>query len=240
MQKFIRALKDRYPRLFVDMVRKAKYSFASRQGRRTWSQEGEDIIVSRMTDKKNGFYVDIGAHHPFRLSNTFLLYRRGWSGINVDPLPDAIHLFSRSRPKDINLNLGVSEHGGSLDYFMFNEPSHNTFDPKVAGEVQSTSKDTRLLKVIKVDTLPLQKILEQYMPAGKHIDLLNVDVEGMDFQVLASNDWGRYRPEIVIAEIRNSLVNDVIQSEVVSFMNSQGYKLFSKLYHSVIFKDQSP
>lgn len=237
-RQLIRALKDRYPGVFVDMVRGAKYSLASRKGRRAWSQEGEDLVVARMTDKRDGFYVDIGAHHPYRLSNTYLLHRRGWSGINVDPLPEAIRLFDRHRPGDANLNVGVSRIGGSLDYFMFNEPSHNTLDPAVAEEVQRNWKDTRLLKVVRIRTVPLLEIFEQHVPPGRSIDLLNVDVEGMDLQVLSSNDWNRYRPAIVIAEIRHSSVDDVIGSELACFMRERGYTLFSKLYNSVIFRDQ--
>jgi hypothetical protein len=54
-----------------------------------------------------GFYIDVGAHHPFRYSNTHMLYRRGWRGINIDPIPGAKIAFDRFRPGDINLEMGV-------------------------------------------------------------------------------------------------------------------------------------
>jgi len=94
----------------------------------SFSQEGEDIILSRLfNDKKNGFYVDVGAHHPFRFSNTYKFYEKGWSGINIEPNPEDFHLFSKYRNRDININAGVGSNDGTLTYFMFNEPALNTF-----------------------------------------------------------------------------------------------------------------
>jgi hypothetical protein len=61
-----------------------------------YSQEGEDLIASRLfPNQSTGFYVDIGAHHPTRFSNTYLLYTKGWRGINIDPLPGSKELFDK-------------------------------------------------------------------------------------------------------------------------------------------------
>lgn len=72
--------------------------------KKSYSQEGEDMVLQRIFDgKTNGFYVDVGAHHPFRFSNTYFFYRLGWSGINIEPNPEASDLFQSARRKDINL-----------------------------------------------------------------------------------------------------------------------------------------
>lgn len=46
-----------------------------------YSHCGEDVFVDAyFRNKKQGFYVDVGAHHPKRYSNTALLYERGGGG----------------------------------------------------------------------------------------------------------------------------------------------------------------
>ena len=97
---------------------------------RSWSQEGEDMVLRRIFEKKNGFYVDVGAHHPIRFSNTYFFYRIGWSGINIDAMPGSMQAFKKSRVRDINLELGVSNHNANLDYYIFNDTALNTFSVK--------------------------------------------------------------------------------------------------------------
>ena len=63
--------------------------FINRHYQKSYAQEGEDLILYRMIYGKidKGFYVDVGAHHPKRFSNTYFFYRKGWRGINVEPMP---------------------------------------------------------------------------------------------------------------------------------------------------------
>jgi len=90
---------------------------------------GEDIILRRfLPDKYRGFYVDIGAHHPRRFSNLYLLYQNNRRGVNVDDMPGSMIEFRRWLPRDINLEIGVSDHEGTMTYHIFKEPALNTFD----------------------------------------------------------------------------------------------------------------
>ena len=83
-----------------------------------YSQEGEDILLSRIFgEQTEGFYVDVGAHHPRRFSNTCFFYKRGWRGINIDALPGSMKVFQKLRPHDINLELAVSEREQVLTYY---------------------------------------------------------------------------------------------------------------------------
>jgi hypothetical protein len=77
--------------------------------------------------KTKGFYIDVGAHHPFRFSNTALFYKKGWQGINIEPDPSLIKNFNKYRTRDINLNFGVANEEKDLNFFIFNEPAFNTF-----------------------------------------------------------------------------------------------------------------
>src|SRR5829696_7661265 len=78
--------------------------------RKSYSQEGEDLILERIfLEQKKGFYVDVGAHHPKRFSNTFLFYKLGWFGINIDAMPGSMSAFESARPRDINLEVAIAE-----------------------------------------------------------------------------------------------------------------------------------
>src|SRR5262249_46871801 len=101
----------------------------------SYAQEGEDMILLRLFGaKRDGFYVDVGAHHPYRFSNTCVLAMRGWRGINIDADARAIEAFRRNRSTDVNLALGVSDTPGPLTLYVFSDPALNTIDPELAGE----------------------------------------------------------------------------------------------------------
>src|SRR5689334_1853966 len=95
----------------------------------SYAQEGEDLVLRRFVEeRRTGFYVDVGAHHPTRFSNTYFFYEQGWRGINIEPAPEAAAAFIRLRPRDINLQVGVAEATGFRTYYIFNETALNTFD----------------------------------------------------------------------------------------------------------------
>jgi len=206
----------------------------------TFSQEGEDRILSRLFDQKSkGFYVDIGAHHPKRFSNTYLFYKRGWRGINIDAMPGSMYFFNKSRPRDTNLELGVAEESGKFDYYIFNEPALNGFSRDLSLERHEAESAFLIKDVIKVDVMPLCEVLDRYLPEGQGIDFMSVDVEGLDFQVLKSNDWNRYRPTYVLAEVLRSDLREVDQSEIGQLMRDKGYVLYAKCVNTVFFKESS-
>lgn len=202
-----------------------------------YSQNGEDIIVSKIfSERRKGFYVDVGAHHPKRYSNTCLLYKKGWSGINIDPNPITIRLFNKYREDDVNLQCAVSGEKKEIDYYNFSDPAVNTFSEEAAKEL-SEKKWIRLLDVKKVDTFPLRGLLEQYVPIGTKIDLLNIDTEGLDVEVLRSNDWDKFKPRVIIVEDHSFLPDDPSQSEVYDFLSGD-YKLHSFMNFSLIFVER--
>lgn len=231
-------LESNMPAWALDCYRANKFRYSFKRGQRTWSQEGEDMILRRILSKRVGFYVDIGAHHPYRYSNTYYLHQRGWSGINVDALPEAIRLFNRARPHDINVNVGISARGGLMQYFQFNDPAFNTFDEELAHHVHESVVHARLLRSVKLETLPLVKLLDSKLPNGASIDLMNVDVEGMDMEVLESNDWDRYRPGVLLVEVQWKTLDEILDTSLYRYVSSQDYSLYAKCVNTVIFKDK--
>ena len=204
----------------------------------SYSQEGEDVVLQRIFGNyKTGFYVDVGAHHPKRFSNTFLLYQNGWEGINIDPLPGSMELFNKFRPRDINIEEGVAEKEETLDYYVFNEPALNSFSKELS-EKRGKTQDAYFIKdIIKIEVKPLSKILDKHL-SNKKIDFLNIDVEGFDLAVLKSNDWSLYRPKFVLVEILESSLHNLEKDPIFQLMKEKNYDIFSKQVNTVFFKDR--
>ena len=203
----------------------------------SYAQEGEDLVLCRFLEvRKGGFYVDVGAHHPRRFSNTNSFYERGWHGINIEPSPAAIQLFERFCPKDINVMVGVAETPGELAYYIFNDPALNTFD-QVLMQDRVAQTPYRVIGTTTVAVDRLEKILGGKLPEGQVIDFMSIDVEGFDLQVLRSNDWSRYRPEFVLVEALDFKLKRASQHPVHIFMNGIGYELVAKTLNTLFYRD---
>jgi FkbM family methyltransferase len=204
--------------------------------RSSYSQEGEDMVLSRFLDvNKKGFYVEVGCHHPFRFSNTYYFYKKGWSGICVDPLPGTIEIFKRWRHLDIVEEIGISDKEGLLTYYMFNEPALNTFDEKIAYERDGLRK-YKIISKINIPVITLGNLLKKHLPTANHeIDFLSIDVEGFDIAVLRSNDWKLFRPVVVVVECLRNDLHSMIDDPVSKYMMELEYVPYAKTGNSVIF-----
>lgn len=201
-----------------------------------YSHEGEDIILQKyFFDKKEGFYIDIGAHHPTRFSNTYLFYLKGWKGINIDAMPHSMRSFNQIRPRDNNLEIAVSDKKEDLTYYMFNEPALNTFSEKEA-EKKNGLREYKIIRKVILRTHPLSIILDQYLPQNTPIDFLNIDVEGLDFAVLKSNDWNKYRPTIIVIESLNTSLEQITKNKIYCYLKKVGYVFIAKTANTLFFK----
>lgn len=204
----------------------------------SYAQEGEDMILDRIFNSKpSGFYVDIGALHPARFSNTYKFYRRGWRGINIDALPGSMEAFNRMRPGDINLEIPVSDRVETLSFHVFNERALNTFSKELADE-RSRKPEYFVEKVIDIETQPLSAILHHHVPKNQVIDFLTIDAEGFDYAILQSNDWTTYRPLVVLIETDLSY-SELIDTAMTRLMESQGYELYAKTVKTCFYKHRS-
>lgn len=202
--------------------------------RPSYSQEGEDRVLDRYFGKRGpGFYVDVGAHHPHRYSNTYIFYKRGWRGINIDAMPGSMRPFNRMRKRDINLEMGVGLTAITADFYVFNEPALNTFDENTANRYKNSGWDVR--EVVNVRIEPLRDILKMYLPTNTEIDFLTIDVEGNDLQVLQSNDWAQFRPRLVLVECLGSTLLDIGVQPTVAFLASVGYVPYAKTANTFVF-----
>lgn len=211
------------PFLSTDLKRRAQqlllgyHSYAP-----SFSSAGEDMILRHIlgSDKQDGFFVDVGAYHPTRSSNTYFFYLNGWRGINIEARPGSKALFDRVRPGDINLEIGISGSRGELTYyFIADDSTMNSFSREFLDHLGIFSEVKR---EIKVPVMPLAETLERHVPNGRVIDFMNVDVEGYDLEALRSNDWQRFRPKFVVVEDKSV---DPNKSEIVRFLKTCDYEV---------------
>ena len=180
--------------------------------------EGEDLIISDLTKNiKNGFYVDAGCYHPLHLSNTYLLYKRSWSGINIDISEFSIKLFNYLRPNDVNINSAVSDTEKEISFYYQKKLSQlSTIKKAISNERMQGN-----IKEKKIKSLKLNSILNQSKFKNRQIDFLNIDVEGADFEVLKSLDFTIYEPKIICIEI---MEKNIFESEIYNFLKDINYK----------------
>lgn len=211
-------------------------------GEISYSQEGEDILLNKylaaLKPLENIHYIDIGAHHPKRFSNTYFFYRRGGCGINIDAMPGSMKLFKKTRSRDINLEIGIATENASKTYFSFNEPAVNTFDKHLA-DIRC-KQGYYLDRKYSIPTKPLSKILDEHCKWPENIDFMSIDTEGYEMEVLQSNDWKTYRPIFIIIEVLEvEYIEDLAKSDVLKFIENKGYKLISRLFNSLVFVEKT-
>lgn len=162
----------------------------------SYSQNREDLILHViLSNVKKGFYVDVGANYPEQDSVTKFFYDRGWRGINIEPIPELYQLLKAARPRDLNLNIGVSDKSGILKLRQYSNGLNgwSTFSNEIKdlrGEIEHKDYD------VPVETL--ETVFKKNNIT--EIDFLKIDVEGLEYKVLAGNNWDMYKPKVVIVE----------------------------------------
>lgn len=206
---------------------------------KSYSQEGEDMILRRIFEKQPiGFYVDVGAHHPKRYSNTYFFYKKGWRGINIDAMPGSMTLFERVRPRDINIEKPISSKKEILTYYAFNEPALNGFSKKLS-EARDGANNYSILFTKDIETSTLEDVLDGYLYSNQTIDFLSIDVEGLDFDVIKSINIRKYRPRVILVEMLGASLTDLQQDPIYNLLVSENYELYSKAVNTVIFKSKN-
>ena len=198
-----------------------------------YSQCGEDMVISHLANTDDGFFIDVGCHHPVSISNTFRLYKRGWTGINIDANPDLINKFQKVRPKDVSLCVPVSDKKQEYTFYEFESDAMSTLDEEQAKEFQKFAK---VVNTRQVESQTLTEILDT-QKIDKPIDLLNIDVEGHDYNVLKSLDFKKYRPRIIIIEIHGFDIENPTESAIFNLLKEEGYKWTAYAINNAYFVD---
>ena len=227
MKKFLLKIIDRFfPRMWYRRV--------------SFSQDGEDLVLDSFYEgRKNykGFYIDVGAHNPFRFSNTAFFYKRGWSGINIEPTPSLIGNFHKFRKRDINLNIAIADNNSSLTFFMFDEAALNSFNAEISEHRHKTTP-YKIVDKITIKTYKLSEVLDKNLKEGQKIDFLTIDAEGLDFKILQSNNWKKYVPHFILIE-QDFDVRTIHQDDIYVFLNGLNYELVGRTMRTSVYRFKS-
>lgn len=198
--------------------------------RATFSQHGEDRFVLDYFGNRPGFYIDVGANHPFRASNTYLLYLNGWRGITIEPLPYLSRKHKRYRPDDLHFNGGAGSRDGVMRFYELTPALVSTFDAELAADwvrqrkaVQTSCRD-----------IPVTTIASLCKQLGVHrqVDFLTIDCEGRDLDVLRGIDWEVTKPRLITIET----AHEQDGGEIGRFLTQLGYKILTVKGYNTFFE----
>jgi len=190
----------------------------------SFGQTREDAWFLDMLREKNipwansGFYVDLGANHPVVFSATYLLYKAGWSGITVDPIPSLCGLHRRLRPRDVSLNVGV---GAACEQRRFWETAPDFFS-SFSEEDTKRAAEKGLCAVLRETAVSLVKPSDivAHIPAGRAVNYLTIDTEGLDGEILSNWPWDKCMPDVISCEA-SAMSRD--ESEADKVLKAHGY-----------------
>lgn len=213
-----------------EIKRKIRHLLGIRSSTDFYNQAGEDAIVMNtfnyLFPKTKGFYIDVGAYHPYKHSNAYMLFKAGWRGINIDPRPGSKKLFDHYRKEDINIEAGVGANNSTMTYYMIDEKSTmNTFSRENL-ENLGIYKDVKAR--IEIPVYTLSSLLDK-IKCTTQIDYLNIDAEGFEMQILSGIDFSNVKPSVISIEKNNVFsLQDVIDSEVNKYLSGKGYIAYAK------------
>lgn len=187
----------------------------------SYSQFGEDRIISVFFPTGEGFYVDVGCNQPQYYSNTFSLYKSGWKGITIDGNSDLIREQRKQRKRDSSICAVVSNEKKDLLFTEFEASEVSTVNSAHVDEWKGKSE---IIKERIVTPVSLETILNE-CKAPKRFDLLSIDVEGHEFEVLSSVNFHIYRPKLIIIEIHGFDLLNPLLSKAYEYLVSNNYKM---------------
>ena len=209
----------------------------------SYSQSGEDIIIKNLLEnyfqKDKITYLDIGAYHPYNLSNTYIFYKNGSSGICIEPDNFLYEFYKEKRPNDICINAGIGVNGNTeADFFIMSVKTLNTFSRDDAEYVQK-EYGYNIQEVVKVKLLNINDIVLEYF--NEPPDFVSLDVEGLDYEIIKTFDFNKCRPFVFCIETINFEEDRRKQKknmEIINHMINNDYFIYGETFINTIFVDK--
>ncbi len=208
----------------------------------SYSISGVDLVIDRIfSNIKKGKYIDLGCNHPIKHNNTYLLYKRGWNGINIDSDSKSIEEFRKLREKDYNINSLISSKKGKIKYYFYHARSAlNTVDLELVKKRKAKPK-----KVINCNTETLNSVIEKSPLKNSKINLLSVDIENHEYEALKKFRFNKYKIDCIIVELintknkrietQNQNLEFILKSKIYKLLIKNDYKFINWINSDLIF-----
>jgi hypothetical protein len=219
-----------------------KKIYYERYTKKSYSLSNVDLTVDYLFKNINkGVYIDLGCNHPIKFNNTYLLYKRGWSGINVDSDFDSIKLFNKFRSNDFNVRNIVSDDESVKKLYYYHKRSAlNTLSKDLVD-----SRTSKPSKIIEEKSVTLNKIIEDSPYQNSKINLLSVDIENHEFEALKNFNFLKYKVDVLVVEstdtsqkkleMYNQSIDFITKSKVYNLIVKNGYKLINLIHSDLVF-----
>tara|TARA_B110000444_G_C18672821_1_gene516031 strand:+ start:68 stop:844 length:777 start_codon:yes stop_codon:yes gene_type:complete len=218
------------------------HRYLKKNSKKSYSGGGIDLLVNYFfRNQKSGIYLDIGCYHPIQGSNTYLLHKKGWSGINIDLDEVSIDLFDRFRKFDYNKQIAISDYEGTIVlYRPHKRAAGQTVNPQTASRL---NKDNGEVLEIKCDTI--NNIISKSQFKDSEIDFISIDIEGHEVNALKNLDFKKFKPKIIVAEFNDpelkkvefyhQNIENVLSSDLYQLLISKGYRFINWHHADLVF-----
>ena len=226
----------------INLIKKLYYE---KYTKKSYSISNVDLIIDRMFSKvEKGVFIDLGCNHPIKFNNTYLLYKRGWRGINIDLDKESIDEFNKIRDKDYNVQSLISTNIGEEKeiYYYHSRSAINTLSRELL-EHRKTKKDS--IKILKETTNTLENIIEKSPFKNHKINLLSIDIENHEYEALKNFNFAKFRIDVIVIEIHdlrqkkleiyNQSLDFVVNSKIYKLLTNNSYKLVNWVNSDFVF-----
>ena len=226
----------------INLIKKLYYE---KYTKKSYSISNVDLIIDRMFSKvEKGVFIDLGCNHPIKFNNTYLLYKRGWRGINIDLDKESIDEFNKIRDKDYNVQSLISTNIGEEKeiYYYHSRSAINTLSRELL-EYRKTKKDS--IKILKETTNTLENIIEKSPFKNQKINLLSIDIENHEYEALKNFNFSKFRIDVIVIEIHdlrqkkleiyNQSLDFVVNSKIYKLLTNNSYKLVNWVNSDFVF-----
>lgn len=219
-----------------------KKIYYNKYAKTSYSISGVDLVIDRMFSKiKKGIYIDLGCNHPIKYNNTYLLYKRGWEGINIDADKKSIKEFKDLRKEDYNISALISSKKKKIKYYYYHERSAlNTVDTELVKKRKKKPK-----KIITRETTTLNDIIENSPYKKSKFNFLSIDIENHEYEALKNFKFKKYNIDCIVIEIlntsnreietQNQNLDFILKSNVFKLLKENNYKLINWVNSDLVF-----
>ena len=207
------------------------------QPKNSYSQCGEDLIIDfyckYMVRRPILSYLDIGAHHPYWLNNTAIFYEQGVRGVCIDPSKESSRLFQKMRPEDRFVRAavgGTTSEAGTL--YIMDEPALTTMN-KSEADAYVREKGHKIVREESVDIISLNDLIDQHFD-GVGPTIMNLDIEGAEYDVMSSFDYAERSPYMICAETLG-YVSQIHNEELIDVLSRNGYRVVATTPINTVF-----